>query len=78
VNRIYLAIGPDRAAVIVCRDPSDIDLAGLATTFGGPVDLHEVGIARPETPPGPLLIGDASEVNRWRPIGKKIEMEANP
>ena len=73
MQRIYLAVGSRLAAVIVTRDAADITLTGLAVTLGAPVELFEVGLAHPQTPPGPLLCGDAAEVTRLRPLGRHVE-----
>ena len=73
MNRIYLAVGSRLAAAIVARDAADITLAGLAVTIGAPGELYEVGLAHPQTPPGPLFCGEAAEVSRLRPLGRRVE-----
>jgi hypothetical protein len=72
--KLYLAVGSTHATVFGCLDAAHIDLRALGRVIGSPVELHELGIAHPDTPPGPLLHGDAADISRWRPLGKRVEI----
>ena len=73
--RIYLAVGTERSVVIVANAADSIKLEILAEPLGGPVQLYEIGLAHPDTPPGALLIGLTDSVTKYRPLGKAITTE---
>jgi hypothetical protein len=66
---LYLIMNSEKAAIIAMSKPEDLS----TDLWGGDYEMHEIGKADWNTPPGALLCGPRSEVTRFRPIGQKIE-----
>jgi hypothetical protein len=70
MNKLYLIVGSDNSAVVNCRSRSDLDITNMQI-LGENIQVWEIGIAHPKTPPGCLLAGSTSEITRRLPIGRK-------